>query len=353
LMIRQDWLDALGLPLPVTLDDWYQTLTAFKVNDMAGNGRTVPFSGTFNGSGDSRTALQVFYSAFGFPVGTQDWWFDEDGKVFNIRTTPQFKAFLTEMSKWYAEGLIDLDPGRNESDYYTFVSTGVSGTAIHLSQYIDMYNGFVNSAVPGASLTLVDHPVGAGGKPVRILKRASTQNHYGISKDCEDPALAIKWINFMFSEMGIMANQWGIPGVTYDIVDGKPRYSEWVLKNPDGMTPINAIRSLGIANNVFSITTMEASLARRDIGIEMPFIERSVGKLVEPWPSIMSLEEERSIVNMYNTDYTTYRDEWYGYFIRGEESLDKFDEYVDNLNKIGLIEIQKIRQIQLDRAFGR
>ena len=44
--MRKDWLDKLGLEVPKTIDDWYTVLTAFKENDVNGNGDPddeVPF----------------------------------------------------------------------------------------------------------------------------------------------------------------------------------------------------------------------------------------------------------------------------------------------------------------------
>ena len=47
---RQDWLDKLGLPIPETTDDLYNTLKAFKTQDPNGNGLNdeIPFSFIFN-----------------------------------------------------------------------------------------------------------------------------------------------------------------------------------------------------------------------------------------------------------------------------------------------------------------
>ena len=46
--IRQDWLDKLGLKVPVTMDDWYNVLKAFKTKDPNGNGQAdeIPFVAT-------------------------------------------------------------------------------------------------------------------------------------------------------------------------------------------------------------------------------------------------------------------------------------------------------------------
>ncbi|GFZ82665.1 hypothetical protein GCM10008018_30640 [Paenibacillus marchantiophytorum] len=47
MLVRKDWLDRLGLPMPETIDDWYTMLKAFKEKDANGNGDSndeVPFS---------------------------------------------------------------------------------------------------------------------------------------------------------------------------------------------------------------------------------------------------------------------------------------------------------------------
>ena len=38
ILIRKDWLDKLGLSVPVTLDDYYEVMKAFTFNDPDGNG---------------------------------------------------------------------------------------------------------------------------------------------------------------------------------------------------------------------------------------------------------------------------------------------------------------------------
>ncbi|HML45440.1 MAG TPA: extracellular solute-binding protein, partial [Clostridia bacterium] len=44
-ILRKDWLEKLGLDLPVTMDDWHDMLVAFRDNDPNGNGEAdeIPF----------------------------------------------------------------------------------------------------------------------------------------------------------------------------------------------------------------------------------------------------------------------------------------------------------------------
>ena len=53
LIIRDDWLKKLGLTAPMTIDEWYEVLTAFKTQDPNGNGFRTRFPLT---AGDCRTS---------------------------------------------------------------------------------------------------------------------------------------------------------------------------------------------------------------------------------------------------------------------------------------------------------
>ena len=119
---RKDWADQLGLSAPVTMDDWYNMLCAFRDNDMNGNGDPtdeIPFSGVFsNGKGYS---FNFFPAAFGVLEG----FYLEDGKVNHSILSPKYKDYLDTMRKWYAEGLIDPDFLAVDSN--TFQAKATSG----------------------------------------------------------------------------------------------------------------------------------------------------------------------------------------------------------------------------------
>ena len=99
LIIRDDWLKKLGLTAPMTIDEWYDVLTAFKEGDPNGNSEQdeIPFDA---GSG----GLLLFMPAFGI---TNGWYVNpETGKVGYGQYSEEYKAYLETMAKWYAEGLV-------------------------------------------------------------------------------------------------------------------------------------------------------------------------------------------------------------------------------------------------------
>ena len=64
LMMRQDWLDNVGMEVPTTMDEWYEVLVAFKEGDPNGNGEAdeLPFDAGSAGH-------LLFMPAFGIQNG--------------------------------------------------------------------------------------------------------------------------------------------------------------------------------------------------------------------------------------------------------------------------------------------
>ena len=71
------------------------------------------------------------------------------------------------------------------------------------------------------------------------------------------------------------------------------------------------------------------------------------------WPCVCATAEEGvELANLENS-VITYAEEMYLNFIIGAEPLDKFDEYVKNINEMGLERIIEIRTQGLERYNNR
>ncbi|NLG26037.1 MAG: hypothetical protein GX558_11820, partial [Clostridiales bacterium] len=348
LFIRQDWLDALGLSTPSTIEDWYAVLTAFKGHDNTAFGSpAVPFSGMGGNVGDS---VKVFMGAYGLPVGGSEWWYDGEGKVFYVYGTPEFKSFLAEMNKWYDEGLLDVEMTRDEANFQSLVATDVVGAFSTLSERVAQYDGLLATAGAQGNHALVVPPM-TGDRPL-LTKRSATWSHYGITRDCADPELAIRWLNFVWgSDEGVTFTEWGMKGQTYDIdADGNKYYTDFVLNNPDGLDPYNALRSLGISNTVLVRTPAEVYTALNKGSPAIPYAEALLDKRVEAFPVMMATTDEQAVVDRIEPDLRTFTNESVAKFITGAQPLDEYDAYVDTLNSIGLSELAAVRQAQFDRS---
>ena len=133
-------------------------------------------------------------------------------EVFCVYTTEEYKNFVTEMNRWYAEGLIDMELTRDEANFQALCATNTVGAFSHLSERETQYNNLLaTSGYPEAVHSLIHHP--AGTKEVQVVKRDPTWNHYAIPASSDKAELAVKWMNFVWgSDEGVTLTEWGIEG---------------------------------------------------------------------------------------------------------------------------------------------
>ena len=110
LWIRKDWLDALNLEVPTTLDELKDVAIAFATKDPDGNGinDTYGFTGLGGASNTSdHYALLPFLGAFG--VGTSHFIKNENGELVYSAATEQYRAALEWIADFIATGAVDPD----------------------------------------------------------------------------------------------------------------------------------------------------------------------------------------------------------------------------------------------------
>lgn len=114
--IRQDWLDAVNLSAPTTLDELETVAKAFKDAKLAGD-KTIPILGT--GSGGSlysnfSSSTNVWYGfdpIFAAYNAAPGYFIKKDSKVVYGTFTEETKQALTRLADWYKQGLIDIQLG--------------------------------------------------------------------------------------------------------------------------------------------------------------------------------------------------------------------------------------------------
>lgn len=109
--INMKWLNKLGLPVPKTIDEFYNVLKAFKEQNPNGkNGKDeIPFS--YINADQSRNFVM---SGFGF-VGTGMELDSRTNKMTWVPATNNYREYLKFMNKLYSEGLLDPYVFTNQS----------------------------------------------------------------------------------------------------------------------------------------------------------------------------------------------------------------------------------------------
>ncbi|MDQ0899089.1 extracellular solute-binding protein [Paenibacillus sp. V4I7] len=92
--IRKDWLDKLGMKMPTTMDELYETAKAFAEKDPDGNGK----KDTFGLVGDFATVMSPLYGYYG--VGLPGAFYNKGDKMINSLYDPDMKKALETISKF-------------------------------------------------------------------------------------------------------------------------------------------------------------------------------------------------------------------------------------------------------------
>ncbi|MFY9427107.1 MAG: hypothetical protein WAP19_09365, partial [Caldicoprobacterales bacterium] len=140
----------------------------------------------------------------------------------------------------------------------------------------------------------------------------------------------------------------GIEGLSYVMQDGKPQFTDYILKSELGSGIAQA--SLGV-NGSFPRILMQECIEQRfyQYENEMEQSRKATQYYVPSFPRILASQEEVDTYTSIMADIETYRDEMIIKFIQGQEPLDNFDKYVEAIKAMGIDEAIAIKQAQYDR----
>lgn len=124
--VRQDWLDALNLDVPKTVEELLDVMRAFTYDDPDGNGVDDTYGFCVAGDGTTKQ-LAVLQTLFGNP----SYYITDDGDVSHPILDGSYKEYLDYAKTIVNEGLIN-------PDWYT-LSWGDSQSGIYNGQYGVVY----------------------------------------------------------------------------------------------------------------------------------------------------------------------------------------------------------------------
>jgi putative aldouronate transport system substrate-binding protein len=354
-LVRQDWLDKLGLQQPETPDEWYTVLKAFKERDPNGNGKPdeLPYS-----SGDDMKieGLYMLGGAFNMHlIYSLGYVPDANGKIQFEWMQPKGEQFVTWLSKLYKDGLIDPQFLTNgDAETLSNITRNLVGATNHFVNNINRYNAALKSSGVDANWQLTLPPGPEHGKGV-YEKYGPLSGWFGISKDAKNPELAIRWLDYIYaSEEGNRYMCFGIEGKSYKMVNGQPEFTDWVAHNPDGLSFNEALRSLGAMPTVPWIRSEKPPLNQQPLATlrKDPPLQKQAARvkdyLVDAAPFGLPSVEEAEQTASIATDIKTYLDENLSKYITGQQPID-WEKFTAGLKSIGIDKMIEVRQAQYDR----
>jgi putative aldouronate transport system substrate-binding protein len=353
-MIRRDLLEKSGLPIPVTIDDWSVMLAKFK--EM---GVKYPLGWAHDGKNwDPMWSDWTFLSAY--ELGRD--WIVKDGKIVFSRTEADFKNYIALLADWYAKGYIDPDfTTKTYLEHLKYASQiGEVGACDH---HIYEYGSIHPASVEGGfDMIPVPEPVLTAGQKLRVKQDwgwdCGNEGKY-ISAKCKNPEVAAKFIDWLYTEEAKRIYCWGIEGVSYEIVDGKPQYTEFYHSNEE----IN--NRLYSPNSWNQNVSQDQNMAQYSLPIQQEAFKvwgnndlydikdgRSLRLPIGFGVASFSPDESTT----FNEAFVPINDYFQAMFIKmvmGVEPVDKFDEMVQTMKDMGIQKCVDIYQAAYDRFLAR
>ncbi len=345
LVVRQDWLDKLGLKAPTTLDEFLTVAKAFTEKDPDGNGKadTYGFCAYIEGSGINNPALGTrfdwVYGAYGV-AGT----FNVTNAAsfgLNVRNSNYMKA--TQFIKQIIDAkVIDPDwPTLKKEEFRIRWKQGKCGMQhenFAALSTVANYSDF-DKLFPTALWAVMVPPKGPDGKSADGVEYANAR-HYAISKKAADagkgPAIA-KLLEWMASD-GYMLIGFGQEGVNYKLdKDGNittvgidPKLA-WTAKENQ---PLTQLRNMVYVNKPIELVVRYPSFKTASGRIQNPLDYRN-GFDKQPYVDATAA----AIINPPSNaaDFTRFYGENIVKFVLGTQPLDdkSWADFVAGLDKLG------------------
>ena len=349
-IIRQDWLDDLGLQRPETLDELTNVLRAFRDR----KGATVPMS-LYSGNSLGNIMWQ---GAF---VGAYRAFYDmmvENNKIVYGPMLPGFKEAVKLMNSWYREGLLDQSFASNrDAERNANILNGNAGVTFgYASSSMDMLNRAFADRDPKARLRSFKYPVQRKGENSMFGQRrfsvvvdyTAVVNPRGSNREA-----AVKVLNYAFTPSGIYYYNFGIEGVSYNMVNGFPTMVSSVMNPTTGSLGQSCSRYT--RSGTYGAPTFQAwDFLQQYLGapelLEATTLWSQTDARYHLVPPVTVSVDEARIYNRIKTDLNTYVLEWTTKAIAGDVSVDEYDTvFLRTIREIGVEEAVAIQQAALDR----
>ena len=304
--IRQDWLDALDLEIPKTLDEYVEVVSAFKENYDT-NGFYVR---------DNLTLISPLLGAFGIQ---RNQWVERDGELVFSSTTPEMKEAISFLADLHEEGILD-----NNFPYNDGPSVGERVSNDHVGLFIGPWSETRGSLLtskennPDAEWVVIDYPVGPNGDS-GIEANRLVRGYNTVPVTSDNAVAVVKMLDFLVSD-GFREIFLGFEGDVWDFDEAGVAQTDFEKHNE------HLYRQM---YNTVEPIDMETTKIRLDsLGEEFRLYENVVKVAEHAMHSEYNGPPTESM-GQYSGRLKSLEDEVFTKIIAGKSSIDEFDEFVE------------------------
>ena len=349
-IINKTWLDELGLPVPSTTDEFYEALKAFKENDMAGNGRTIPFSFLYQESADlNREVKREFewiFLAFGVPETPTHIIIEDDGELIFTASQEGYKEAIKYLHKLYSEGLIDPEIFSQDR---TLLTNKIRQMNVGCYTDYRLESSMASEEIQDNFVIMPPLKGPDGDQRWLRAKAGMSDGAFALTSACKHPEIAIRWLDNintpensiqmlygMFKEEGWNKSEALVPSADYpgkwtsntDLRPADVNPSDWPWSAPIGSSPVivpHEVIDEYIAERANNVAKERACAIYRPYLTEYPY----------NYPFRFTLEEIDEL-NIIQTDLLNYVYQTVATWIADGGVDEVWDDYLVQLDNLGL-----------------
>jgi len=380
MFIYEPWLDALGLSMPTTTEEFYKVLVAFRDLDPNGNGKKdeIPLAGAISGWNNNIETYLInsfvytnIDASLDASVNSAVGFYRDGDTIKTMVDSPEYKEALRYLAKLYGEGLVYPASFSQNSDQLTQLIEGPEQPIVGV--VAGGYGGMFS--IVGGERYRNYKPMAPlkgpnGAQFARYFLQAPVIGNVAISKDCKNPAVVARMVDFLYSDEGTLMSNYGFEGEGWrwaeanDFgLDGNPAIYR-LLKPWNDMDPQNdCFVMLGVRSNTSRIRNGEAVDPNVDLyspeGLEALLFQKTQ-ELYEPYghpeyeiPTLRFLEDEEQAFASKRLAYANYVRQSLVKFITGTWNVDaNWNEYLQGLERLDQKGILALNQKAYDRQSG-
>jgi putative aldouronate transport system substrate-binding protein len=374
--IKKSWLEAVGMAMPKTWDEFYEVLKAFKEQDANGNGDPndeIPLVIQMT-EGRGTRLERYMYQSMGFYTIAQIS-ADDNGQCIYVPSTVQYKSYMKFMNKLYAEGLLDPETfimtddervdkiASDRAGFFTDYSqlpAALGGGDNSLYTQYDFLLGFTTEYAD-ENLMMLGNAGYAGGS--RTFAKADTKY----------PEAITRLVDYFMSPESVTLCDYGVEGETFKYVDDAfgnkiPSFEGfWEGKYPTVSDYQKSLRvdetfklvRTSVENDIVENATDEMleQMIYSDpqytytYAAAMEAAFRKTDGLANPYPDgLLYMPEETDEYASLATDIGSYVSNMKASFVMGEIDVDAgWDAYIAEMEGMGLARMMEIEQAAYDR----
>lgn len=377
--VNEKHLETYNLEMPTTTEEFKEVIGKY----LEANPDGVGISGSIGGWGQQfdNWITNAFILDPG-PTGTSipaKMVLSQDKKLESIAVKDEYRDSLIYMNELYDLGYIyDGTFTQNYEQYRSLMNE--AGDPVLFAPFGTISDGYDVNARPESYASYKVLPPIEGPNGVKnatyFMHDGLAENRFVITKDCEYPELALRWIDHFYSLEGYLGMQFG------------PNEGEdWVL-NPEGKVGLNGEPALYDVLNDYSSDAQNHDW--QDVGLNFATDEIRLGSATDPnvdvngpgglekllfdetknkmepygqdenspytvSPYLKLTAEEQVDLEQIVVDVNKYIDESKTQFIRGDVDINDdaaWQAYLDGFENVGLPKILEVYQAAYDRQFS-